>query len=73
MSDTAVVLSSLAVAAPRETSYLVALLEASCGTCPRKGRALLGAMVRDEVLSRPYSGSIGRGRRFDEAATEAAR
>lgn len=58
------VIDAVAAESPRETPYLVAMVEAAAGLCPRQTRVLIGALVRAGALSRPSSGWIGRGEQF---------
>lgn len=58
------VIDAVGAAAPREVPYLLALVEASGGLCPRNGRVLIGALVRAGALSRTAAGWVGRGERF---------
>lgn len=48
----AVLVAVLPVASMHDPADLVAVCEASGGLCPRKGRALLGALVRVGLLVR---------------------
>lgn len=66
------VVEAVGVLAPREVPWLVALVEAAAGLCPRQAKVLLGALVRAGALSRPSAGMIGRGERHASFAAERA-
>lgn len=48
----------------REVGELVAVAEASGGLCPRKGRALVAALLRVGLLARVGPGRVMAGPRF---------
>jgi len=51
-------------AAPVEAGDLVAIAEAAGGLCPRRGRALIGVLVRVGLLARVEPAGVVRGRRW---------
>lgn len=66
------IVDAVGLEAPREAAYLLAVVEATAGLCPRNGRVILGALVRAGALSRPSAGMIGRGERYATFAAERA-
>lgn len=59
----AVLAAVLPVASMHDPADLVAVCEASGGLCPRKGRALLAALVRVGLLAR-FGGLLATGPRY---------
>lgn len=66
------IIDAVGASSPREASWLVALVEAAAGMCPRRVRVLLDSMVKTGALTRPAAGMIGRGERFASFQKEVA-
>lgn len=54
----------LPLATPRDEADLVVVAECAGGMCPRKGRAMVGALVRAGLLSRLRPGVVIAGPRY---------
>lgn len=66
----AVLARMVPLATQREVGELVAVAEASGGLCPRKGRALVGALLRAGYLAKVRAGVVTAGPRFPRAVVK---